>query len=80
MGASLDWSRACFTLDPNFSEAVATAFITLFERKLVYRAARIVNWSGHLQSAVSDIEVDHLTVEKPTDVAFPTAKGTVTVR
>ncbi|KAJ0055151.1 hypothetical protein NL108_011177, partial [Boleophthalmus pectinirostris] len=58
MGASLDWTRACFTMDPSFSRAVTEAFVRLCDSGLIYRSEALVNWSCALQSAISDIEVD----------------------
>jgi hypothetical protein len=62
MGSSLDWSRAVFTMDAGHSHAVNEAFFTLFERGLIYRKNRIVNWCPHLQTVISDIEVDVMQV------------------
>ena len=59
LGASADWSRERFTLEPAFSEAVVEAFIRLHDKGLVYRGSYLVNWSPHLQTAVSDLEVDY---------------------
>lgn len=59
LGASADWSREKFTLDPEMSEAVTEAFIRLHEKGLVYRGNYMVNWSPHLQTAVSDLEVEY---------------------
>uniref|UniRef100_A0A8C9U0C9 Valine--tRNA ligase, mitochondrial n=1 Tax=Scleropages formosus TaxID=113540 RepID=A0A8C9U0C9_SCLFO len=56
LGASLDWSRACFTMDPDFSSAVTEAFVRLCDSGLVYRSEGLVNWSCALGSAISDIE------------------------
>uniref|UniRef100_A0AAV2K459 valine--tRNA ligase n=1 Tax=Knipowitschia caucasica TaxID=637954 RepID=A0AAV2K459_KNICA len=58
MGASLDWSRACFTMDPGFNRAVTEAFVRLCDSGLIYRSEALINWSCALQSAISDIEVD----------------------
>ncbi|XP_074470390.1 valine--tRNA ligase, mitochondrial [Sebastes fasciatus] len=58
LGASLDWSRACFTMDPGFSRAVTEAFVRLCDSGLIYRSEALVNWSCALESAISDIEVD----------------------
>ena len=63
LGASLDWSRAAFTLDPGFSAAVTEAFVTLHERGLVERRNRLVNWSPTLRSAISDIEVESMQLD-----------------
>ena len=57
LGASPDWSRECFTMDENLSYAVREAFITLYERGLIYKGKRLVNWDPVLQTAVSDLEV-----------------------
>ena len=62
MGASLDWSRTQFTMSQEFRTAVDTAFIRLMDAGLLYRAERLVNWSPHLRSAISDMEVTHLEV------------------
>jgi valyl-tRNA synthetase len=59
LGASADWSREKFTLQPELSDAVTEAFIRLHERGLIYRGSYMVNWSPHLQTAVSDLEVDY---------------------
>ncbi len=57
MGASIDWSREKFTLEPELSEAVKEVFITLYEEKLIYRGKRLVNWDPVIKTAVSDLEV-----------------------
>ncbi|XP_072331843.1 valine--tRNA ligase isoform X2 [Scyliorhinus torazame] len=58
LGSSLDWDRACFTMDPKLSRAVEEAFIRLHDEGVIYRSTRLVNWSCTLNSAISDIEVD----------------------
>jgi len=58
LGASCDWSRQRFTLEPHMSRAVREAFCRLWEKGLVYRGARLVNWDCALQTAVSDDEVE----------------------
>ncbi|XP_066437703.1 valine--tRNA ligase isoform X2 [Eleutherodactylus coqui] len=58
LGSSLDWDRACFTMEPKLSMAVQEAFIRLHEAGTIYRSKRLVNWSCTLNSAISDIEVD----------------------
>jgi valyl-tRNA synthetase len=57
LGASVDWSRDRFTMDPGMSRAVQTAFIRLYEDGLIYRGKRLVNWDPVLKTAVSDLEV-----------------------
>ena len=57
MGASVDWSRDRFTMDPGLSNAVTEAFIRLHEAGLIYRGKRLVNWDPVLLTAISDLEV-----------------------
>lgn len=57
MGASLDWSRECFTMDPDLTAAVQEEFIRLYQEGLIYRGKRLVNWDPVLRTAVSDLEV-----------------------
>ncbi|MBZ5716071.1 valine--tRNA ligase [Nannocystis pusilla] len=59
LGASLDWTRYRFTLDPISSRAVREAFVRLYEDGLVYRAFRLINWDHASQTALSDLEVEH---------------------
>uniref|UniRef100_A0A3P8SSJ1 Valine--tRNA ligase n=1 Tax=Amphiprion percula TaxID=161767 RepID=A0A3P8SSJ1_AMPPE len=58
LGSSLDWDRACFTMDSKLSYAVQEAFIRMHDEGVIYRSKRLVNWSCTLNSAISDIEVD----------------------
>ena len=57
LGASIDWSREYFTMDPKMSAAVVEVFVTLYEQGLIYRGKRLVNWDPVLGTAVSDLEV-----------------------
>jgi len=59
MGASCDWSRERFTLDEGLSRAVREVFVRLYEEELIYRGKRLVNWDPVLETAVSDLEVQH---------------------
>ena len=59
LGASCDWSRERFTLDPGLSWAVREAFVRLYEKGLIYRGPRLINWSPGLKTAVSDLEVEY---------------------
>jgi len=59
LGASCDWERERFTLDEGLSTAVREAFVHLYEKGLIYRGPRLINWSPTLQTAVSDLEVEH---------------------
>ncbi len=63
LGASCDWDRERFTLDEDLQRAVREAFVTLWEKGLIYRGPRLINWSPGLKTAVSDLEVEH--VEEP---------------
>ncbi len=60
LGASADWERERFTLDEGLSRAVREAFVRLYEKGLIYRGPRLINWSPGLQTAVSDLEVDYV--------------------
>lgn len=57
MGASLDWSRERFTMDPQYITAVHKVFIDLYNEGLIYRGQRLVNWDPQLLTAISDLEV-----------------------
>jgi valyl-tRNA synthetase len=57
MGASTDWEREYFTMDPKMSQTVTEVFVRLFEQGLIYRGKRLVNWDPVLGTAVSDLEV-----------------------
>ena len=59
LGASCDWDRERFTLDPGLSRAVREAFVHLYEKGLIYRGPRLINWSPGLKTAVSDLEVEY---------------------
>ncbi|MEW6503634.1 MAG: valine--tRNA ligase [Chloroflexota bacterium] len=59
LGASCDWSRERFTLDEGLSRAVREAFVRLYEKGLIYRGPRMINWSPGLKTAVSDLEVEY---------------------
>jgi len=63
LGVSADWTRERFTLDPAYSRAVLEVFRRLYEKGLVYRGHRIVNWCPRCQTALSDEEVDHVETE-----------------
>jgi valyl-tRNA synthetase len=59
LGASCDWTRERFTLDEGPSKAVRTAFIRLYDKGLIYRGERMINWCPRCQTALSDLEVEH---------------------
>ena len=58
LGASCDWSRERFTMDPGLSEAVLKVFVELYRAGLLYKDKRLVNWDPVFQSAISDLEVE----------------------
>jgi valyl-tRNA synthetase len=60
LGASADWSRERFTMDEGLSEAVRKVFVGLYEKGLIYRAKRLVNWHPGLETAISDLEVENI--------------------
>ncbi len=77
LGASVDWSRAYFTMDDDLSSAVTEAFVRLYEQGLVYRGSYIVNWDPVQQTAVSDLEVEHKEIAgKLYHIRYPLADGT----
>jgi len=57
LGASVDWQRDMFTLDPALSQTVTEVFVRLYEEGLIYRGKRLVNWDPVLKTALSDLEV-----------------------
>ena len=59
LGASCDWSRERFTMDDEPSKAVRTTFVRLYEKGLIYRGERIINWCPRCATALSDLEVEH---------------------
>lgn len=59
LGVSADWSRARFTMDPDMYRAVIEAFVRLFEKGLIYRGTRIINWCPRCGTALADDEVEH---------------------
>jgi valyl-tRNA synthetase len=59
LGASCDWQRERFTMDEGLSQAVREAFVRLYEKGLIYRGSRLINWSPGLKTAISDLEVEY---------------------
>ncbi|KAJ1515479.1 hypothetical protein HMI55_003661 [Coelomomyces lativittatus] len=79
LGASLDWSKAKFTMDPDLSEAVTEAFLQLHQRGLIYRSTKLVNWCSFLTTALSNLEVEAKEVHGPTPLSIPGFKAPVMV-
>ena len=63
LGSSCDWDRARFTMDEGCSKAVREVFVSLYEKGLIYKGSRIINWCPHCVTALSDAEVEY--VDKP---------------
>jgi valyl-tRNA synthetase len=62
LGASCDWNRTSFTMDPSYSESVLDVFVDLFKKGKIYRDVRMVNWDPEALTAVSDEEVNYKEV------------------
>jgi valyl-tRNA synthetase len=63
IGSSCDWSREQFTLEAGPSRAVRTAFVRLYDKGLIYRGERIINWCPRCATALSDLETDHKDIQ-----------------
>lgn len=59
LGSSCDWSRERFTMDEGCSKAVKEAFVNYYEKGLIYRGERIINWCPHCRTSLSDAEVEY---------------------
>jgi len=76
LGASCDWSREYFTLDEGPSLAVRTVFVNLYNKGLIYRGERIINWCPRCATALSDLEVEHKDMQGSLwYVRYPFADG-----
>jgi valyl-tRNA synthetase len=76
LGASLDYSRERFTMDEGYVRAVMTFFVRLWERGWIYRDNRIVNWCPFHQTAISDLEVEHVDLDDTLlTIRYPFADG-----
>ncbi len=76
LGASCDWDRARFTMDEGCSKAVREVFVSLYEKGLIYKGSRIINWCPNCVTALSDAEVEY--VDKPGHlwhIRYPLADG-----
>ncbi|MER1987161.1 MAG: valine--tRNA ligase [Solibacillus sp.] len=81
MGLGLDYTRERFTLDAGLNKAVNEVFVTLYEKGLIYRGERIINWDPAAKTALSDIEVIHKEVEGAFyHMEYPLADGSGTLR
>jgi valyl-tRNA synthetase len=76
LGASMDYSRERFTMDDAYVESVMTYFVRLWDAGWIYRANRIVNWCPYHQTALSDLEVEHVEMDDAlTYVRYPFVDG-----
>ena len=76
MGVSCDWSRARFTMDEGCSKAVRETFCELYDKGLIYKGSRIINWCPHCMTALSDAEVEY--TDKPSNlwyIRYPLSDG-----
>lgn len=81
LGLALDYSRERFTLDEGLSDAVKEVFVKLYEKGLIYRGERIINWDPAAKTALSDIEVIHKEVEGAFyHMEYPLADGSGKLR
>ena len=62
LGASCDWDREAFTMSGNFPDAVTKVFVDMYNKDLIYRGKRLVNWDPHFETAISDLEVENTEV------------------
>src|SRR5438270_5951501 len=82
LGCSLDYSRERFTMDDGYVDAVMTYFVRLWEAGWIYRANRIVNWCPYHQTAISDLEVEHVEMDDALTYArypFVDGSGAITI-
>ena len=63
MGSSADWQRERFTMDEGCSEAVKDVFVRLYQKKLIYKGSRLINWCPVCQTSISDAEVEHVDMQ-----------------
>ena len=80
LGCAFDWSKERFTLDDRYADAVLKVFIDWFNRGLIYRGKRVVNWDPVLKTSVSDIETERKLVQgKLYHIRYPFADGSGSV-
>ena len=82
LGCSLDYSRERFTMDDGYVESVMTYFVRLWDAGWIYRANRIVNWCPYHQTALSDLEVEHVEMDDALTYArypFADGSGSITI-
>ncbi len=76
LGDSCDWDRLTFTLDEGVSAAVRKVFVDLYNKGLIYKGLKLINWSPALESAISDLEVEHKEIKGQIwTIRYPLADG-----
>ncbi len=76
LGCSCDWSRNAFTMDDNLSKSVIKVFVDLYNKDLIYKSKKLVNWDVVLKTAISDLEVDQREVNsKLYHIKYPIEKS-----
>lgn len=63
LGCSVDWNRVTFTMDADYYRAVIKVFVDLYNKRLIYRGARMINWDPVAKTALSDEEVEHKNIQ-----------------
>ena len=63
LGCSCDWSRSRFTMDKELSKAVIKSFVKLYNKKIIYKDTKLVNWDTKLETAISDLEVEQKEIQ-----------------
>ena len=63
LGCSCDWSRNRFTMDDDLSQAVIKTFVDLYQKKVIYKDTKLVNWDTKLETAISDLEVEQKEIQ-----------------
>jgi valyl-tRNA synthetase len=76
LGAACDWERECFTMDEGLSAAVREVFVSLYEKGLIYKGNRLINWCPSCHTALADEEVNSIDEEgKLWNIAYPLEEG-----
>ncbi len=76
LGAACDWQRECFTMDENLSRAVRVVFVRLYQKGLIYRGERLINWCPRCHTALADEEVNYSDeAGKLWNIAYPYKDG-----
>ena len=63
IGCSVDWDRVTFTMDDHYYKAVIKVFVDLYNKGMIYRGARMINWDPEAKTALSDEEVEYKDIQ-----------------